>query len=270
MKRHDYVTNSKLVTAYTRLHADVFRKDKVLLNNVDIQVKLLRSKDSFVLMSGDQHADYRLKIESAQLHVRTCELDSSILMAHANTLGKKMAKYFFTRSEMHTINIPKGHRTITKDSLFLGEIPRAIIACFVEDEAMSGNYRKCPYNFLDYNLAEMSVTVNNVHIQNSPLVLDSEGDGVEAYFNALLSRGMLYKNENFGIKRDEFKAGNFMCIFNISPVLGDDHLSLIQRGSLKIQLRFDKDLPTNVNLVLLAVFDEVLQVAENRDITIDF
>lgn len=268
--RFDYVKNSKLVTAYTRLHPDVFRMDKVLLNNIDIQVKLTRSKDSFALMSPDPLPDYKVKIESAQLCVRTAEIDSSILVAHAEALETKTAKYHFTRSEMHSINIPRGHRTITKDSLFLGEIPRAIVACFVGDDAISGNYKKSPYNFLDYNLSFMGVTVNNIHVQNSPLILDAEGDGVEAYHAALLARGMLYKNDGFGIKRSDFKSGNFMCIFNISPELGDNNLTLTKRGSLKIELRFDKVLPFNVNLVILAVYDELLQITKDRYIEIDF
>ncbi len=268
--RFEYVKNSKLVTAYTRLHVDVFRMDKVLLNNVDIQVKITRSKDSFALMSPDALPNYRIRIESAQLHIRTAEIDSSILVAHAETLETKTAKYHFTRSEMHSLNIPRGHRTITKDSLFLGEVPRAILACFVGDEAISGNYKKSPYNFMDYNLSYMGVSVNNIHVQNSPLILDSEGDGVEAYHAALLARGMMYKNDSFGIKRQHFKHGNFMCIFNISPELGDDHLNLTKRGSLKIELRFDKVLPFNVNLIILAVYDELLQVTKDRYIEIDF
>jgi len=270
VKRFEYSKNSKLVTAYTRLHADVFRMDKILLNNIDIQVKLTRSKDSFALMSPDLIPGYKIKIESAQLCIRTAEIDSSILVAHAEALESKTAKYHFTRSEMHAINIPRGHRTITKDALFLGEMPRAIVACFIGDEAISGNYKKSPYNFLDYSLSFMGVTVNNIHVQNSPMILDVEGDGVEAYHSALLSRGMMYQNTGFGIKRTDFKHGNFICIFNISPELGDNNLPLTKRGSLKIELRFDKVLPYNVNLIILAVYDEILEINKDRYIEIDF
>ncbi len=152
----------------------------------------------------------------------------------------------------------------------MGEIPRAIVACFIGDEAISGNYKKSPYNFMDYSLSFMGVTVNNIHVQNSPMILDVEGDGVEAYHSALLSRGMMYQNTGFGIKRTDFKHGNFICIFNISPELGDNNLPLTKRGSLKIELRFDKVLPYNVNLIILAVYDEILEINKDRYIEIDF
>ncbi|XP_074661116.1 uncharacterized protein LOC141913851 [Tubulanus polymorphus] len=215
--------------------------------------------------------DFRIKIESAQLYIRKLELDSSVLVAHAKAMEKNTAKYYFSRTELLSLYIPRGHRTIIKDSVFVGEIPKAIVLALVDDDALSGNYKKNPFNFKDYSLNYIGVTIDNVHAQNSPLIIDSRGDGCEVYHGLYLARGLLYKNEGIGIKREDFKNGNFICGFNISPEYGDQtHLSLIKKGSIKIEMRFDEALPHNVNLIVYAVFDELLQVTKERHIEIDY
>ncbi|XP_074648537.1 uncharacterized protein F54H12.2-like [Tubulanus polymorphus] len=217
VRRNNYTKGSKLVCAYSRLYSDVMRMNKIFINNTDLQIKLTRSKESFALVSPAENPDFRIKIESAQLYIRKLELDSSVLVAHAKAMEKNTAKYYFSRTELLSLNIPRGHRTIIKDSVFVGKIPKAIVLALVDDDALSGNYKKNPFDFKDYSLNYIGVTIDNVHAQNSPLLIDSRGDGCEVYHGLYLARGLLYKNEGIGIKREDFKNGYFICGFNISP-----------------------------------------------------
>ncbi|XP_074657125.1 uncharacterized protein F54H12.2-like [Tubulanus polymorphus] len=259
VRRNNYTKNSKLICAYSRLYYDVMRMNKIFINNTDMQIKLNRSKESFVLLSPAENADFRIRIDSTQLYLRKLELDSSVLVAHAKALEKNTAKYYFSRTELTSLNIPRGHRTIVKDSVFVGEIPKAIVLALVDDDALSGNIRKNPFDFRDFSLSYVGVSVDNNHVQNSPLIIDSRGDGCEVYHSLYLARGLLYKNEGIGIKREHFKNGNFICCFNISPEYGDQpHLSLIKRGSLKIEMRFDEALPHNVNLIVYRRFRRII------------
>jgi len=48
-----------------RIHADIFFQDRYILNEVNVKIKLIRSRDSFLLMeTGAQHYQKRYFIHS--------------------------------------------------------------------------------------------------------------------------------------------------------------------------------------------------------------
>jgi len=47
VKRLNYLSNSKTLELYGRLHADLFNSDKMLINGVDMKIKLTREPDTF-------------------------------------------------------------------------------------------------------------------------------------------------------------------------------------------------------------------------------
>ena len=65
LKRQNWTMGSKQVTLLGRPHLDLCFQDRLMLNGVDIKMRLVRSKDSFNLM-GDGH----VKIEDVSLFVR--------------------------------------------------------------------------------------------------------------------------------------------------------------------------------------------------------
>ena len=63
--RLKYLGNSQAVELYGRLHADLFNSDKMLINGVDINIKLTRTPEVFNLLAPNDNTKVRTKILDA-------------------------------------------------------------------------------------------------------------------------------------------------------------------------------------------------------------
>ena len=86
-----------------RLHADLFFQERFMLNEVDVKLKLIRSRDSFCLMG----AASRVRIIHASMFVRKVNHMPSIFLAHAKTLENGTAKYPIRRVVCKTFAVPQ-------------------------------------------------------------------------------------------------------------------------------------------------------------------
>jgi hypothetical protein len=60
----------------------------------------------------------------------------------------------------------------TFDNVTSGILPKRIIFGMVEATAAQGSYSKNPYNYKNIELSQISVTVDNNDVPNSPLNLN--------------------------------------------------------------------------------------------------
>ena len=81
-----YLSESRLVDMMGRLHDDLFLQDKFLLNGVDVKIRLMRSKDTFSLMTDGQNPDYKVRIVEATLFARKAGLSPTVQMTHIRVL----------------------------------------------------------------------------------------------------------------------------------------------------------------------------------------
>ena len=93
VSRRAHVTQSRVVEMIGRLHVDLFLQDRFLLNGVDVKIRLVRSKDTFALMSGGANTDYKVHIVNATMFARKATLKAVVQMAHIKALDKGMAMY---------------------------------------------------------------------------------------------------------------------------------------------------------------------------------
>ena len=80
--------NSKTIELFGRLHADLFSSDKMLINGVDMNIKLARASEGFYLQAPFDDNKLRIKILDATLFITQVELKPPLL-ALANVLGMK-------------------------------------------------------------------------------------------------------------------------------------------------------------------------------------
>jgi len=55
MKRAAFTATSNVVDMIGRIHADIFFQDRYLTNEVNVKIKLVRSKDAFSIMFANDH-----------------------------------------------------------------------------------------------------------------------------------------------------------------------------------------------------------------------
>ncbi|XP_069059375.1 transient receptor potential cation channel subfamily M member 2-like [Pleurodeles waltl] len=86
---------------------DEDNQDKLLVNSIDLKIKLNCNKDSFCLISGDA-AQYKLVILSTSLFVKVVKVSPTVRQAHAKALQLSKAKYTIERVALKILSIPTG------------------------------------------------------------------------------------------------------------------------------------------------------------------
>jgi len=100
-----------------RIHANIFFQNRYILNEVNVKIKVVRSRNSFCLMSANA---FQAKINSAIMFVRKVKLSPLAFLAHVKALENSTDKYPIRRAVCKTIAIPNTFRDINVEKLFSG------------------------------------------------------------------------------------------------------------------------------------------------------
>lgn len=79
------------------LHCPIFNSEKLVINGVEMLVKLIPSKNSFQFVG---EVEVKLQIVDAYLKVRKVKVASHVLVGHAKALSQSPARYPLTRTEV--------------------------------------------------------------------------------------------------------------------------------------------------------------------------
>jgi len=85
--RLNYLSDIQTIELYGRLHADLFNSDKMLINVVDMNIKLTRALEAFYLLASSDDTKLRKRILDATIFITQVELKHPLLLAHANILS---------------------------------------------------------------------------------------------------------------------------------------------------------------------------------------
>jgi len=152
--RPRFTRGSRLIDMIGRIHADIFFQSRYLLNEVNVKIKLVRSRNTFCLIGANE---FRVKIKSAIMFVRKVKLAPSVFLAHAKALENSTAKYPIRRAVCKMVTIPNTFRDINIEKLFSGQLPSRLVIGLVANATFNGANNRNPFNFAHYNLMEISV-----------------------------------------------------------------------------------------------------------------
>lgn len=253
--RFAFTKSSNIVDMMGAVHSDVFFQERLLLNGVNLRIKLNRAKNSFCLLSSATTPNFKVTITEAILYVRKVKVASSITLGHAAALRHTTAKY------------PAKHP--------LGRIPKRIVFGLVDTEAFNGSYTTNPFNFKHYNLSQVGVYVNGEQIPRKPLTLKFDADGDQNFmagFQTLFSGiGKLSQDAGNQIARGDYGSGYTLFCFDLTPdQCSGDHFQLIKQGNLRVELHFAEPLPKTVNLIIYAESESLIEIDSSRNVLYDY
>ena len=269
-KRLSLTKSEEPFSMYGRLHVDMFFQDRLLINNVNVRLKLNRSKDAFCLISNCKSS--KVKITQAMLTVRKVKVNPKIMLAHAAVLEKSTIKYPVKRVELKSFTINSGLRAKTLDNVSLGPLPKKVVFGFVNSNAFNGDYTLNPFNFEHFKLTKVSVSIDGEDAPYSPVIMDFDKNLYsKAYytlFNGLDRAGLDSGNE---ISPNDFKGGYCIFAFDLTPdMCTGDHFNLVKSGNLRIGVTFGADLTTNVNCIVYMEHENIIEINKSRNIICDF
>ncbi len=270
-KRAAYAARSREIDMIGRIHSDIFFQERYMLNEVNIRIKLSRSKDDFCLMSsGDQK--FKVQITATALLIRKVKISPSVYLSHAKALENGMAKYPIRRVICKTFTIPSGHLDVSHEKLFAGQLPtRMVIGC-IDNAAFNGSVSKNPFNFKNFKLNELMVYLDGQQHAIKPLSMNyAGGQYVSAFMSLFSGTGKANGDEGNGIDRADFANGYALYAFDLTPDLSDgDHFNLTRQGSVRVDMKFAESLSNTVTVVAYAEFENIIEIDRSRNVIFDF
>ena len=270
VRRSQHTNRSRVVDMMGRLHADIFFQDRYMLNEVNVKIKLVRSKDAFCVMS---EADCRVVITKATMFVRKVKLSPSVFLAHAKALENGTAKYPIRRVICKTFTVPNGFRDISHEKLFSGQLPTRVVAGLVTNQAFNGHRERNPFNFRHFNVSEISLYLDGQQQDGiKPMELNyADSHYIRAYNTLFSGTGKICRDEGIAIDRNDYANGYALYTFDLTADQGDEeNFNLMRQGSVRLVLKFSQALATTVTVVVYAEFENVIEIDRNRNIIYDF
>lgn len=273
VKRRKLANPKSIVDMIGPLHCDVFTGQRLLLNGVEVRVRLLQSRDSFCLI--DPTGLFTVRILDATLLVRRIRLSPGIALAHVRQLARETAKYPLTRVEVKAVTLHSNIQGESLDNIILGQLPKRLVIGFVDNKSFNGDRSSNPFNFKNYNINFLCVYVDGVQVPSKPLQPDFKKNKlfVDAYHTLFSGTGIHFLNEGNSISREAYADGYCLFAFDLTPDLSanqDSHWNLIRHGSVRIEVRFDDTLSEAVNCIIYAEYDNMLEIDSARQVIIDY
>lgn len=272
VKRNLLFSNSGTAEFIGNLHLDIFKSNRLLLNNVEMRIKLIKSNDDFILMhkSGDK---YSVTIDHIELKVRKCKIQPEIIKAHSEVLKNHSAKYPIRRTVIKPYTINSGVNSVKLDNINQGIMPNRLVIGMVDSDAFNGIAEKNPFNFKHYSLKKISLKNSGQEIvYYDPLQFDFSQDLYLAGYNTLLENidGPTNIIGNF-ISRKEYAGGNVLFAYDLTSDLdSSNNFHLLKTGNLQIQLEWNKNLEQAITLIILFEYDNLVEINENRNVKLDY
>ena len=274
-KRFDLTSKSKILDMIGPLHCDIFQQNRLLLNMVDLKIKLTRSKTSFCLMvnppkdNTQTSPEYKVRLEQASLFIRKVKVSPGVLLGHAKALEKNSAKYPIDRVICKTYSVSKESLSFMQDNVFLGPMPKRIVIGLIENAALNGNNALNPFLFHHHNVNFLSVYIDGQPVPSKPLELDFENKNYIRAYHRLFSS--FNRDTGIYLSREDFANGHALYAFDLSPDLCDGpHLNLQHQGNLRIEIKFIKPLKSTISVFIYAEFENIIEITKSRHVLCDF
>ena len=271
--RKNLSAGSSVLDLMGKLHVDLMEQDRFMINGVDIKFRLSPSKNTFSLMTNTPEKNYKAIITQASLFVRKARINPAIVLAHARGLEKANVKYPLKRLVCKNFSIPAGNLSCVQDNLFLTQIPNKLIVALVSSSAFNGSYTKNPFNFRNYNLSFISVSLDGRTIPAKGLTPNFRRTGhcARSYLSTLLGSGSNLKESGAGFTLSEFQNGTSLFCLDLSPSLIDgEQFELVRSGSLRLEMKFDTALDEAVVALVFGELDSMIEIGKSRQVMTDF
>src|SRR5206468_10275448 len=83
VKRNSFFNEGGIVTMQGPIHVDLLFQDRYLPADVGIQLRLVRSKNAFSLMSDGANPNFRVKIHECKLMMRKVHISPTVFIEQA-------------------------------------------------------------------------------------------------------------------------------------------------------------------------------------------
>jgi hypothetical protein len=177
---------------------------------------------------------------------------------------------------MKSFTIAQGVKTVSPHHLLSGQLPEKILIAFVDNAALSGAKNTNPYNFKNYNITRIALSVDGMKSRLPPYLLDfraTSGFKVSQAYNALLNAVGADNNHTPGLTLADYVYGSTIFPFLLTPNLensADDSMNLIRNGTVRLEVTFGTELPNTVSAICYLEYNSLMAINQYKQVILDF
>ena len=241
---------------------DILRSGNHLAPGHKLSLTFHRADHQFVLINSktETPTKYRLVIKDIYMEANRIRLLPEV----ASTLLSGPQNYQLTHTELKDYPLPTGQKSWNIKVYAGGVLPHQVVLGFVSTAAFTGGYKENPFKFDNFGLNHACLRVNGVRVPQDPLKPEFDKN--------LFARELLHVYQNTGkfrnntgnyIDAGSFKSGACLIPFDLTPdQCNNAHKHASMQGSLDVELGWAESLSENVTIIVLSVFNQVIQFAE--------
>ena len=249
---------------------DITEQPLLILPGVSLKLTLTPSSDAFSLRGSAA----KVHLTHVSLFVRKVKVNPSIHAAHLGQLNKSNARYRINRKVLKVFTVPEGNQSVSKDNIFLGQLPKRLTVALVSSKSFHGDFTLNPFNFRHYTLNHISLHVGGRNIPAKPLEPNFEKDTYfRSYLQMLAAQGVDATDHTIHLSYEDFKSGFTVFVFDLTAdqeAACNDHDQPPQHGSLRLEARFTLALPETINIIVMGEFNNLIEITARRNVICDF
>ena len=218
-QRYKMSKESGVFTMTGPIVANIFNQRKYLPGGVELRIVMRRNDPEFCIdgpdktKTGFNGTPFKYVIDDATFFAaKRVVLPKVVAMHRSMRESGNSMKYPTNDYQIRTFGISSGTQCLQSDALVLGKIPKAIAVGIVKSSSFLGNIQTSPFNFINADIREITLTYNGepVEYRSLPLLFKAEAaKGTDDILLALRSLRKTASNETSGngINRDNYGKG---------------------------------------------------------------
>ena len=264
LDRAKYIAQGKKVCLVSDLDASLFKQDKLLPSELEIQVSLTKNYSEFILLSADNHTD-KVKFDKVVLRCTYQRPQDHVLNVIEQKLAKQNAIYHTDKSVLSFHSIPEGAVDLTVSSIFGSTLPHTFLVG-IQDRKSFGKTRSLnPFTLHPMKSFQVYVDGN----EHFPRAVERIGDNDYTYFWEAFLNQSGYVNEGDNLLEHYYSAYCAMIVdLTADRSQNQKALNLQKSGTVRLQIEFPEACPADRVLMILAWYDEVIEITKDRQILI--
>ena len=268
-ERAELFCNDDYFDFRVKLLIDLCNIDQYLIPGISIRIILTKATDEFSLLSSDTSNTLTSDLQNLHITIDNLRPTNEYLQKFNTLLSKSDAKYIFDKNILRFYTYSPGISDLsTYNVISSTHIPSMIFVGIVEDEAVSGDLKKNPFNFKHANVRECYLQINGVNLPLIPTPLDIANKQTNMMYSQFLEAvGILDKNTDIGLTKKDWLGGNFILAFDLNPdKCGNFHYHTAKSGILNLILKLDSPLLSSHKVIIFGSSRDYFIIDSNLNI----
>ena len=243
------------------LFLDFFLQPQLLIPTVDVRIHLTRNQQSQFFMRTNAGETWGLSLESAMMKVKKVQVNKSIYQAHSLGILRQNALYPFRRTLLVSHSVAQGATSHSIDNVFRGHSPKAIITVMVKDSATT-TITSDPFTFEPFHLNYFALSRDGVILPNLRAFTPDFDLGLcmNEYASLFQALQIFTQNQTIDVTFEEFKTNKCIFLTNLCPDMDLENTQPTHISNLRLEMKFSEALAQNINIIMMAICDDVLEI----------